>query len=92
MYEVQHKNNETDAVVLLIYIIRKIIWDNPQSLNTAAYDAATVQSNGADHFLYECLGPPLFLLYIICQHKIGSFKHGFDLWKKKKFHEARTGK
>jgi hypothetical protein len=44
---------------LFIYIIQKIICDHPQSspllsLNAAAYDAATiatVQSNGADHFL-----------------------------------------
>jgi len=52
-----HKNKETDPVSLFIYyIIKKIISDHPQSspllnANTAAYDDATVQSNGADYFL-----------------------------------------
>jgi hypothetical protein len=39
-----------------MYIVQKTICDHPQSspvlsLNTAAYDAATVRSDGAYHYL-----------------------------------------
>jgi len=52
-----HKNKETDLVSFFIYdITQKIICDHTQSspllsVHTAAHDDATVQSNGADHFL-----------------------------------------
>jgi hypothetical protein len=52
-----HKNKETDPVSFFIYYItQKIICNHPQSspllsVNTAAYDDATIQSNGVDHFL-----------------------------------------
>lgn len=55
-----HKRAEIityDPVSLYIYyIIQKIIFDHPQSslnlsVNTAAHDDSTVQSNSADHFL-----------------------------------------
>lgn len=85
MYEVQHKNNKTDAVVLLIYIIWKIIWDNPRSLNTDTYEAATVQSNGTDHFLYECSGPLSFLLYLFYNTKWVPSSMDLILGKRKNF-------
>jgi len=56
LYEVWHKNNNTDPVTRFIYIIQKIICERLQSspllsLNAAAYSAATVQSSAADYFL-----------------------------------------
>lgn len=56
LYKVWHKNNKTDPVRHFIYIIQKIICDRLHSspllsLNTAAYNAATVQSSAADYFL-----------------------------------------
>lgn len=50
------KNKEADVVNLFIYLIQKFICDRPQIgpllvLNTAAFEAATIQNNGTDHFL-----------------------------------------
>jgi len=88
-YEDRHKNNETVAVSLFLYIIKKNIFNHPPNfplltLKTVAYYAPTVNSNGADRFLMilqELCRSCFYPFYLL---KIGFFWHGFDLWLKKK--------